>query len=336
MTARVKKPVTGRTRLGAILRPPAPWGHRHGLRTRIPRRRVPRHRLARRGDRGLAGDGRAKALRAAIASTVDPAAASAAPARLELLTPRRYRGRFAALYLLLALVLATSTAGLALRAIAPRSRPAPAWALWMPRDGAPAALINSIARHVAAEFRAGARGGQLVDVIPSAPPVVLNGTQKLSVSDIAVRTARGAISTLDAAGAVAYSLCGLGPDCSIDAGEASVNRGRLLRREALELALYTFRFVPSVNTVVAFVPPALGQPATLSLLFLRSTFARQPGRLLDATLRLGATAPPPGSSLRAEARAVDALTLPAVHLFHFAPLPTGGAILILDPLASRP
>lgn len=52
----------------------------------------------------------------------------------------------------------------------------------------------------------------------------------------------------------------LGPDCSISSGRPSTSRRRLLRRETLELA---FKFAPSVNNVVAFVPPAPGQQATL-------------------------------------------------------------------------
>ena len=53
-----------------------------------------------------------------------------------------------------------------------------------------------------------------------------------------------------------YILCGLGKNCSIEGGKASQTRGRLVRREALEAALYTFKFVPSVDSVLAFMPPA--------------------------------------------------------------------------------
>ncbi len=40
-----------------------------------------------------------------------------------------------------------------------------------------------------------------------------------------------------------YILCGLGANCSIKGGKASTARHALLRREALELALYTFKYV---------------------------------------------------------------------------------------------
>ena len=55
-----------------------------------------------------------------------------------------------------------------------------------------------------------------------------------------------------------YSLCGLGPSCAIATGTASVARGRLVRREILELALYTFKYVPGMQSVIAFMPPKTG------------------------------------------------------------------------------
>ena len=50
-------------------------------------------------------------------------------------------------------------------------------------------------------------------------------------------------------------LCGLGSECSIATGTRDRARERLVRREALELALYTFKYVPSVNAVIAYMPP---------------------------------------------------------------------------------
>ena len=44
-------------------------------------------------------------------------------------------------------------------------------------------------------------------------------------------------------------------NCSITAGKASPDRLLLLRREALELALYTFKYIDGVQNVVAILPP---------------------------------------------------------------------------------
>ena len=52
-----------------------------------------------------------------------------------------------------------------------------------------------------------------------------------------------------------YTLNGLGPHGSIKGGKPTNERGALVRREALELALYTFRYIDDVDMVVALLPP---------------------------------------------------------------------------------
>jgi hypothetical protein len=65
---------------------------------------------------------------------------------------------------------------------------------------------------------------------------------------------------------IAYNLCGIGgKNCAIGVGQPSTNRLLLLRREALELALYTFRYVDGTQNVVAILPPGhTDAAATLS------------------------------------------------------------------------
>ena len=47
----------------------------------------------------------------------------------------------------------------------------------------------------------------------------------------------------------------MGDKCSIGTGKPSEERTLLLRREALELALYTFRYAKDVKQVIAILPP---------------------------------------------------------------------------------
>ena len=54
---------------------------------------------------------------------------------------------------------------------------------------------------------------------------------------------------------VMYVLCGTGENCAIDEGEPSADRYRLLRREALELALYSFKYTDA-DSVIALLPPS--------------------------------------------------------------------------------
>ncbi len=64
------------------------------------------------------------------------------------------------------------------------------------------------------------------------------------------------LQALPPASTVAYNLCGLGSkDCSIGVGTPTSQRLLLLRREALELALYTFKYISGTQTVVAVLPP---------------------------------------------------------------------------------
>lgn len=66
---------------------------------------------------------------------------------------------------------------------------------------------------------------------------------------------------------IAYDLCGIGGKaCDIGTGQASANRTLLLRREALELALYTFKYVSGTENVVAVLPPGRTQVVTTSTL----------------------------------------------------------------------
>ncbi len=90
---------------------------------------------------------------------------------------------------------------------------------------------------------------------------------------------------------IGYDLCGIGKDCAISVGTPSANRLLLLRREALELALYTFRYLHSVQYVVAILPPghaerqstlskqmpttaATSKPLNMAVLFVRAELRR--------------------------------------------------------------
>ena len=123
------------------------------------------------------------------------------------------------------------------------------WSKWKPSsdDGVDAA--RQIATHVGRHYRL-SDGNQIVGVQAS----------KLEVFDVplevALRTAPqgGNIDFIDGNGLM-FTLNGLGPKGSVRGGKPSEARHLLLRREALELALYTFRYVKDVDLVVALLPP---------------------------------------------------------------------------------
>ena len=105
-----------------------------------------------------------------------------------------------------------------------------------------------------------------------------------------------------------FSFCGLGGRCSITGGKATTTRGRLVRREALEIALYTFKFVPAIDSIIAFMPPPAGQSPSMLFLPSRTTRTRSPA----AAQTLPLEKPPLPTELDAtEGTTIDQLTLPA-------------------------
>jgi hypothetical protein len=246
--------------------------------------------------------------------------------------PRRHwphRARFLAVYGLLGLALA---AGVAVAVVyASRSiSPAPAWSSWKPSGGGLGAA-RQIAQHVSPDYRLPS-GKQLVDVIAKAPSVS-PGNQTIPVHYLAVRGTKGSsdqISDVSSSNSVMFSLCGLGPSCSIATGTASVARGRLVRREILELALYTFRYVGGVTNVIAFMPPKAGSPPQYVVYLRRDDLTAQLHQPLAQTLR--AKTPLPNTIPAREVRLVDASTESRVYSFSLSQAQQGDAILVLAPL----
>ncbi len=84
---------------------------------------------------------------------------------------------------------------------------------------------------------------------------------------------------------IAYNLCGIGgKNCAIGVGQPSSDRLLLLRREALELALYTFRYIGGTQNVVAILPPGHAEPTktpTVSKKPPKATSAQAPAKPVD-------------------------------------------------------
>jgi hypothetical protein len=120
---------------------------------------------------------------------------------------------------------------------------APNWSKWQPSNTDDInAGAAQIAEHVGAEYKH-----------PNGQQLLLVEGQKLPVR-VLLQPASGSIAKYDGPGVV-YQLNGLGPNGSIKDGKPSEKRLKLIHREALELALYTFRYLPDVEMVVALLPP---------------------------------------------------------------------------------
>ena len=185
------------------------------------------------------------------------------------------------------------------------------WSPWRPATSEMLPGAEAIAEHVGARYKHN-DGGQLVGV--QSGPLELAG---LPVG-VMVRPRGGAIEILEGDGLM-YVLNGLGPNGSIEAGKPSERRTRLLRREALELVLYSFRYLDDVTMVAVMLPPEARkarpqddaddpQPLQRQAVFFR------PGDLLpQLQVPLADTLPPRTPLARTlngfEAARIDSLTL---------------------------
>jgi len=248
-----------------------------------------------------------------------------------------HRSKFLLVYFVLAAIVGVAVAAFLVFAQADTTRtpaaaagegPPAAWNGFRPR-GFEADQVHQIATYISSRYHLPG-GREFVAVKASIPPSYQNA---LIITDYAVSVSSGGRSSYDvipAANSVTYELCGLGKQCAIASGKPSVARSRLLRREALELALYTFHFEPSIQTVVTYMPPAPGDKASFVLLFLRSQLAGALARPISATLP--ETKPPlPDEMSASEATTVDGLTAPDLYRFSFTRGQDGGVWLVFNP-----
>jgi len=268
----------------------------------------------------------------AVEDSLVQQAAVATPTLPEAHRPPLYGKRFALAYVLLAVLLGTAV-GLAvvLADDGNGSSGGRAWSEWKPSSEGTTPRLKEITDHVARKYRLDS-GRQLV-AVDAGPLAVQAQDQAVSVTDIAVRsgTAEGDVVDVEGAdGAWMFNMCGLGERCSISEGEASTERHLLLRRQALELALYSFHYVDDVQSVMTFLPPAPDAEAGTVLYLKRSDLKAQLDAPLGTSLlpleRMTPSDVPP-----TETDLIDTLTKPRLYTFDFQQSPTGGAVMILDP-----
>jgi hypothetical protein len=174
--------------------------------------------------------------------------------------------------------------GIAVFVILPSTKtPGPPWSPWSPSTGGLQGAAQ-IAEHVAPKYRDS--GQQLVRI--EANDLSVNGVP-LAVELQTTQSQGGNIQVHDEKG-VMYQLCGVGvTSCSISQGKASPQRMLLLRREGLELALYTFRYIKGVDQIVVLIPPLKGKAQTVALYFRREQVEDELSQPLTTSLL--ATAP---------------------------------------------
>jgi len=246
-----------------------------------------------------------------------------------------YRARFVLVYLLLAVLAGAAIGGALLLIDRPAKQAAPAWSSWKP-TGSTSGFASKIATYVSGRYRLPS-GNPLVAVIAGAPTIQA-GEEPVAIRAAAIRndpeSEPNNVSIVSTDNGVMYQFCGLGPNCSIRDGQPSQKRHQLLRREALELALYTFKYDGGKDSVITFLPPNPSAPdaPSTALFFQRTQLGTELNQPLERTLQR-AEAPRAAEISPLEGSTIDRLTQSRLFTYEFQAAPAGGAILVLAPLA---
>lgn len=248
--------------------------------------------------------------------------------------PSTYAPRFRALTGGLVGLAIGALVAAAVALFAPGFQTGPRWSSWEPDRSGPAGAAQ-IASHVAPAYR-----------LPTGEPMVrvTGGEVKSQLLDapaqVAITESASEPSPLLVKGqSVLYQLCGAGRNCAIR-GTPSEERALLLRREVLEMALYSFRYLKGVDNVVAILPPTYArapsaagpigtQPRRVALFFRRKPLEPILERPLGATL----PAPPPTvASIEdaPEAGLVKRLTDPSFFNYSYKQTQDLTPVLLLD------
>lgn len=203
----------------------------------------------------------------------------------------------------------------------------PSWSPWKPsKDGGAGAA--QIAAHVGPAYKL-PNGKQLVAV--TGGPLEVAGLP-LTIAMRESAAEGGNINLLQEDG-VLFRLCGLGDKCAIESGKPSGERHLLLRRQALELALYSFRYLDGLDEVAVLMPPAPGKDPSQALFFRRGDVERHLERPLHATL------PPPAPTVTTVTRSpnvglVNQITTKKLFKFSLTQANQDNrAFLVLDPFS---
>ena len=221
------------------------------------------------------------------------------------------------------------------------------WSAWKPLSEDKFIAAEEIAEHVGRQYRLD-DGSQLVDV--EAGPIEINEVPLEVV--VRQKTEKGDILDVGENG-IWYVLNGLGERGSIARGKASTERLALVRREALELAMYTFRYVDGIDHVVTLLPPpppqkadsksaetttaanGLNEDAPIpSMLFREGQLDQQLS--LPLALTLDPKTPTPDTIRKRDAELIMQFTQPSAFSATVEQSQIGEAFLVLDQPDSLP
>jgi hypothetical protein len=254
--------------------------------------------------------------------------------------PQVGRNRFGVAYLALAAIVGTAVGLTVIFATRDSDhKTAVAWSDWQPKTTGTLG-VREIARHVAPQYVLPG-GRQLASVI--AGPMELQSAQgPIPVSAILISSGTSGVRSerIDVSypqAGVFYQLCGSADANCIIPGASTPSRGQLVLREGIELALYTFHYLPNSRDVVVFLPPPRGvqeqDPRFHRALYLpRRALATELAAPLTANLPSKSTKITPSSLPAGQSNEIAGLTAGRVLHYDFQQSAGNSAYLLLSPI----
>ena len=240
------------------------------------------------------------------------------------------RSRFLIAYLVLGAAVGIGIGGFIVLLERPGPKPPPAWSSWKPPAGDTVARTRQIATHVGNGYRL-ASGDPMNRIVIGAPGQARNTVRAIGIQKTLQAKTLNDFDLYDQSKSVMYVLCGARKSCKLQ-GKASEARGTVVRREALELALYTLKYSDSIDNVVVFVPPGPQEKKLSNALFFRR---QDLSPELDHPLKvtLPQSKPPlPGKIDRQEQTTVDNLTRERLYRYlGLANANNFGQVVVLQP-----
>jgi hypothetical protein len=241
------------------------------------------------------------------------------------------RGRFLMAYLVLGAAVGIGIGGFIVLLERPGPTPPPRWSSWKPPAASTVVRTKQIATHVGSGYHL-ASGRPLNRIVIGAPGQARNTVRAIGVQKTLQPKSLNDFDLYDQNKSVMYVLCGAGKSCKITEGKASVGRGTVLRREALELALYTLKYTSAIDNVVVFVPPGPGETKLSNAFFFKRD---ELSSELDHPLRttLPQSRPPlPGQISETEKTTIDTLTGDKLYRYlGLANATNFGQVVVLQP-----
>lgn len=154
------------------------------------------------------------------------------------------------------------------------------WSSYKPKGGDVFSKAQNMADHVAPAYK---YNGEPIAVVQAQPllyqDAVVDG---IAFTRKPFRKIGSPFKQFEpSGGTVAYVFCGSAPRCGLPSAGAQ-DTVPMLRRETLELALYTFKYTPSVDSIVGLLPPSGN--TSYAIYLRRRNFAKELSKPLDATL----------------------------------------------------